>query len=229
MAIHASTFAFLNKLHKNNNREWFQEHKEEYTTAHEDMIAFADELLMEMQKHDLIETISGKKSLYRIYRDVRFSKNKAPYKAHFAGSFKRATKALRGGYYFHIKKGESFLAGGFWGPDSKDLKHIRQQLAQNPDELREIINTTNFKKYFGELIGDRVKTAPKGFKKDDPAIDLLRYKQFILQHNFSDEEVLSDDFPQKIAAIFQEMRPFLDYMSDILTTDLNGISLIGDD
>ena len=226
-AITQTTFEFLKSLEKNNNREWFQEHKELYTDAHKNIIDFADYLLTEMQKHDHIETISGKKSLFRIYRDVRFSKNKSPYKAHFAGQFKRATKALRGGYYFHIKpNGESFVAGGFWGPNSQDLKHIRSQIAQDPDSLRDILSDNEFKNTFGELIGDQVKTAPKGFSKDDPAIDLLRFKQFILKYDFKDSEVLSADFALKISEVFQTMRPFLDYMSDILTTDLNGISLI---
>ncbi|MGB0524733.1 MAG: DUF2461 domain-containing protein [Flammeovirgaceae bacterium] len=225
-AIKEATFNFLLDLKENNNREWFQENKAVYTQAHENVIAFADALLLEMQQHDDLETPSGKKSLFRIYRDVRFSKNKSPYKSHFSGSFKRATKALRGGYYFHIEAGNTFAAGGFWGPNSADLKHLRNQIAQDPDPLREILASQTFNDYFGELIGDQVKTAPKGFSKDDPAIDLLRFKQFILKHDFTDEEALSDDFVQKLSYTFQQMRPFLDYMSDILTTDLNGISLI---
>lgn len=224
--INSSTFDFLKALSENNNREWFQEHKTDYTKAHENIISFADMVLLELQKHDQIETPSGKKSLFRIYRDVRFAKDKSPYKAHFAGAFKRATKALRGGYYFHIKPGESFMAGGFWGPNAQDLKHIRNQIAQDPDPLREILASKGFKKTFGELIGDQVKTAPKGFSKEDPAIDLLRFKQYIVKHDFTDKEVLAKDFAQQLNQAFIAMRPFLDYMSDILTSDLNGISLI---
>ena len=219
------TVDFLKLLAQNNNREWFTDNKGEYELAHIEMISFADALLAEMQKKDHIETVSGKKSLYRIYRDIRFSKNKTPYKNNLGGSFRRATSALRGGYYYHIQPGNSFLAGGFWGPNKDDLLHIRKQIAAEPDHLREIINNTNFKTTFGELLGEQLKTAPKGFEKDDPAIELLSYKQYIIRHSFSDKEVFTKDFHLKMAATFQQMRPFFDYMSEILTTDLNGVPL----
>ena len=222
----SKTLAFLKNLKENNNREWFTANKKVYQEALDQMILFADDLLAEMKKHDQIETVSGKKSLFRIYKDVRFSKDKSPYKINLSGSFRRATSFLRGGYYFHIQPGGSFLAGGFWAPNSQDLKHIREQIAQDPEPLREIIADKNFKKYFGTLDGDQVKTAPKGFSKEDPAIDLLRYKQMIVTHSFSDKEVVSPDFAKNLSKGSQQIRPFFDYMSDILTTDLNGESLI---
>ena len=112
--ISSANFDYLNKIALNNNRDWFAENKEEYLKQHQNMIDFADDLLLRVNKHDNIETLNGKKSLYRIYRDVRFSKNKDPYKTHWAGGFKRATKQLRGGYYFHIAPGNnSMIAGGF--------------------------------------------------------------------------------------------------------------------
>lgn len=113
-AIEKSTFQFLKELSKHNNRDWFNANKPRYTAAHENMIAFADHLLLEMNKHDNIETHSGKESLMRIYRDTRFSKDKTPYKTYFSGSFKRATKKLRGGYYFEIGPGQTLAAGGFF-------------------------------------------------------------------------------------------------------------------
>jgi len=225
----SKTLAFLSDVKENNNREWFTENKKNYQEALDQMISFADDLLDEMKKHDQIETVSGKKSLFRIYKDVRFSKDKSPYKINLSGSFRRATNALRGGYYFHIQPGSSFLAGGFWAPNSQDLKHIREQIAQEPELLRKIIEEKSFKKYFGELRGDQVKTAPKGFSKEDPAIDLLRYKQMIVTHEFTDKEVMTKGFAKKVSDGFQQMRPWFDYMSEMLTTDLNGESLIEGD
>ncbi|MFY0653346.1 MAG: DUF2461 domain-containing protein [Cyclobacteriaceae bacterium] len=217
-----TTISFLSNLEQNNNREWFAEHKGEYQQAWDEMINFADALLSEMQQHDQIVTPTGKKSLFRIYRDVRFSKNKLPYKNNLGGGFRRATKFLRGGYYFQIQPGNCFVAGGFWGPNSQDLLHIRKQIAMDPDPLREVLADKDFKKNFGTLEGEQLKTAPKGFDKEDPAIDLLRYKQFVIYKSFSDKETKSKDFHKKMAEGFVAMRPFFDYMTDILTTDLNG-------
>ena len=224
--ITKDSFAFLNKLKKNNDRDWFQENKNEYLKQHEGIIAFADELLALMNEHDNIETQTGKKSLYRIYRDVRFSKDKSPYKTNWSGGFKRATKQLRGGYYFHIQPGgNSFVGGGFWGPNKEDLLRIREELAVDASEMREILNSKDFVETFGSLQGEQLKTAPKGFDKEHPDVDLLRYKQFIFGKNFSDEEVMRDDFVQVANETFKKMRPFFDLMSEILTTDSNGTPL----
>lgn len=222
MTIDKSVFDFLKKLKKNNDRDWFNAHKEDYLKQHEIMIQFADNLLVEMQKHDHIETASGKKSLHRIYRDIRFSSDKTPYNTNFSGGFKRATAALRGGYYFHLEPGNSFVGGGFWGPNPDDLKRIREDIADNGDELKQILNSKKFKSTFGQLWGEALKTAPKGFDKDHPHIDLIRMKQFLISKSFTDEEVLAKNFHLKMNAAFKEMRPFFDYMSLALTTDANG-------
>ena len=148
-------FQFLDELKLNNNRNWFNDRKKQYEAAHRLMIAFSDDLLDEMKKHDAIETLSGKSSLFRIYRDVRFSKNKLPYKTSWSGSFKRATNALRGGYYFHIEPGNTFIAGGFFGPDSEDLKHIRKHIEQDDGPLREVLNSDRIRSYFGHLFTSR--------------------------------------------------------------------------
>lgn len=219
-------FDFLKKLKKNNNRIWFNDHKDQYLSAHQNVIDFADDLLAKMARHDHIETQSGKKSLFRIYRDTRFSKDKTPYKSNWAGGFKRATKKLRGGYYFHIQPGNSMIAGGFWNPNSQDIKHIREQIAQDDTPLKKVLRSKKFKDYFGELQGEQLKAAPKGFDKEHPSIDLLRYKQLILVHNFKDSEVLHKDFSSQVAQGFKNMRPFMDCMSELLTTDLNGVSLV---
>jgi uncharacterized protein (TIGR02453 family) len=224
--ISKDNFAFLNQLKRNNNRDWFNENKETYIEQHQNTIDFADQLLIEVSKHDTIETPNGKKSLYRIYRDVRFGKDKSPYKTHWAGGFKRATKKLRGGYYFHIEKGNAMVGGGFWGPDKDDLLRIREDIAFDSEPLRKIINSKSFIATFGTLEGQQLKTCPKGFDKEHPAVDLLRYKQFIISKKFTDQEVLSPDFSLKVSETFKAMRPFLDYMSESLTTDANGESTI---
>jgi uncharacterized protein (TIGR02453 family) len=220
-----SVLQFLKALKKNNTREWFLEHKHEYEKAFQALIPFADALLVELSKTDDIETPSGKKSLFRIYNDVRFSKDKTPYKNNLGGGFRRATKYRRGGYYYHIEPGNSFVVGGFWGPNAEDLAHIRSHIAAEPERLRRIIQRVAFKKMFGSLLGEQLKTAPRGYAKDHEALDLLRYKQYLIRHDFTDEQVVSPDFHEQVVKAFKAMRPFLDYMSEVLTTDLNGEEL----
>lgn len=224
--INKDSIQFLKSLSKNNNREWFQEHKELYLSAHDNIITFADALLVEMKKHDNIETVSGKKSLFRIYKDVRFSKDKTPYNTHWSGAFKRATKKLRGGYYFHIKPGDSFIAGGFWGPEPHDMKRIREDIDANYKDWNKLLKNKTIVETFGGLTGEQVTSAPRGYTKDHPAINLLRYKQFFLKHDFTDAEVLAPNFVKNVNDTYKKMRPFLDYMSEVLTTDANGVSLI---
>lgn len=220
--ISKENFQFLKNLSKNNNRDWFQDNKPVYQKFHEEMCEFADSLLLKLNEHDVIETATGKKSLYRIYRDVRFSKDKSPYKTNWAGGFKRASKLRRGGYYFHIEPGNSFVGGGFWGPNKEDLLRIREEIAVNGQELRDIITHKNFVNTFGTMNGDQLKKAPKGFDPEHPDIDLLRYKQFIFGKHFTDKDVLSKDFADQLNDAFTKMRPFFDFMSDVLTTDANG-------
>jgi uncharacterized protein (TIGR02453 family) len=221
-----SNLEFLKQIKKHNNRDWFNAHKERYLAELNDVEKFADTLLMKMNKHDVIETPSGKKSLFRIYRDIRFSKEKTPYKTSWSGGFRRAGKQRRGSYYFHIEPGNSFAEGGFWGPEPKDLKRIRDEFAYDSKPIHKILKNTSFIKNFGSLTGEQIKTTPKGFDPDGEAIDLLRHKQFLLLHRFTDKEVLSPDFAKKINETFKAMRPFLNYMTEILTTDINGISTI---
>ncbi|MFT5595427.1 MAG: hypothetical protein ACI8QH_000208 [Flammeovirgaceae bacterium] len=218
-----SVFKFLKDIEKNNNRDWFAENKPTYVDAHEHFKALAETINAGMQKQDHIE----KMKLYRIYRDVRFSKNKAPYKNSFSGGFSRATKALRGGYYFHLQPaGKSMVGGGFWQPEASDLQRVREEIASDVAPLRKILNSASFKKHFGKLEGQQLKTAPKGYPKDHPDIDLLRYKSFVVSHYFTDEEVLSPGFAEEVLKYFKATRPFFDYMSEVLTTDINGASLL---
>ncbi|HXU26530.1 MAG TPA: DUF2461 domain-containing protein [Bacteroidia bacterium] len=224
--IKKESIDFLKTLSKNNNRDWFAKHKDKYTKAHENMVDFTDALLIEMNKHDAIETASGKKGLYRIYKDVRFSKDKTPYNTYWSGSFKRATKKLRGGYYFHIQDGNSFVSGGFWGPEPNDIQRIRQDIELNYEDWKKLLANKTLVKTFGTMLGEQLISAPRGFDKNHPAINLLRYKQYIFRHEFATKEVLGSDFVYKANDIFKKVRPFFDYMSDVLTTDANGISVI---
>ncbi len=179
-------------------------------------------------KEDLISTDSGAKSLYRVYRDVRFSKDKTPYNLWYSGYFRRATEALRGGYYFNIRPGDhSFVAGGFWGPNKEDLQLMREQIDTDDEPLRKALSDREIVRLFGELEGEQLKTAPKGWAKDHRSIDLLRYKQFILKRAFTDKEVLSSNYVDAVVESYRAMRPFLDVMSMYLTTDLNGESTLG--
>lgn len=217
-----STLIFLKDLQENNNRPWFNTHKDRYLEAHAEMIVFAESLIERMSHHDEIETMTGKQSLYRIYRDTRFSKIKTPYKRSFGGRMRRATKFKRGGYYFEIEPGNSFIAGGFWRPNPADMKRIREELAADPDTFRNIITAPDFVDTFGGLLGEQVKTAPRGYTKDHPAIDLLRYKQFLVRRDFTDAQVLAPNFMEEAVKTYLTMHPFFNFMSDVLTTDSNG-------
>ncbi len=218
------TIDFLTTLAAHNEREWFNANKATYQAAEAEFKALAQQVHELMGAYDVLEEKGTK--VYRIYRDVRFSKDKSPYKTNRSCSFTRAGAARRGGYYLSVQPGNSFLAGGFWQPNTQDLKHIRQQLAQDHEPLDAVVQSDAFKAYFGKLGGDQVKTAPKGYEKDHPAIHLLRHKGFLVQHNFTDAQVLAPDFAQQVADGFKQMRPFLDVMTELLTTDLNGVPLL---
>ncbi len=223
MQIEKFTLQYLKNLKQNNNREWFNAYKDDFLQAQNNAKDVYHAIQENLIKHDAIE----KFKLFRIYRDVRFSKDKTPYKPHFAGSFSRTGKELRGGYYLRIRPGESFLGGGFWDPEKQDLLRIRKEFEATDSEIRDILANKNFKQVFGgKLEGDELKTAPKGFDKEHPAIDLIRKKGFIAVRNFTDEEVLAPNFIQKVDFSFKTLRPFFDYMSSVLTTNINGESLL---
>lgn len=216
-----STFEFLDLLNKNNNRDWFTENKKRFETENNLAKAFFTEVYTDLEKIDSLE----KMQVFRIYRDVRFSKDKLPYKNHFSVGFSRTKPMLRGGMYLHIENEASFVGGGFWAPNNDDLLRIRKEIELDASDLREIISNTTFKKMFGTLEGEELKTAPKNFDKTHPDIDLIRKKQYLLTRKFSNQEVMSPNFKEEVIATFAAMRPFFNYMSDVLTSDLNGESL----
>ena len=223
MKIEKSTLDYLEALKDNNNREWFNEYKEAFKEEQSLTKSFYHAIMHNLNKHDVID----KFKLFRIYRDVRFSKDKTPYQPHFAGSFSRTGKELRGGYYLRIRPGESFLAGGFWAPNKEDLFRIRKEFEFDDTEIRKILAEKKFHSVFGgELVGEELKTAPRGFDKEHPSLDLIRKKGFVAVRKFTDKEVLAPDFLEVVRDSFLALRPFFDYMSYVLTTDLNGESII---
>ncbi len=223
MQFEKSSLQYLKDLKKNNNRDWFTETKPTFKKAQDNAKALYAAIRENLEQHDEID----KFKLFRIYRDVRFSKDKTPYQPHFAGSFSRNGKHLRGGYYLRIRPGESFLAGGFWQPEKDDLLRIRKEIEMDASEMRAILKDKDYVKYFGgQFEGEELKSAPRGFDKEHPDVDLLRKKGFIAVRNFTDAEVLDKNFLQELDKTYKALRPFFDYMSDVLTTNLNGESLI---
>jgi uncharacterized protein (TIGR02453 family) len=216
-----SIFQFLNQLKENNNREWFAENKKAFQVEEKLAKTFFTAVYTDLEKIDSLD----KMQVFRIYRDVRFSKNKLPYKNHFSVGFNRAKPLLRGGMYLHLENNASFVGGGFWEPNAADLFRMRKEIEMDASELRTIIAEESFKKYFKTLEGEELKTAPKGFDKTHPDIDLIRKKQFLLTRSFTNKEVLSANFQSEVIATFKAMRPFFNYMSDVLSTDLNGESI----
>ena len=216
------TFDFLKKLSANNDRDWFNAHKAQYEKAKENVEQFMDALIAKMKSHDRLETRSGKKSLYRIYNDVRFAKDKSPYNPRFAGYMRRSKPQLRGGYYIWIAPGVTRVGCGFSYPNADDLRRIRLDISANPSDWRKMLRSKAITSHFGEMIGEQVKTTPRGFAADDPAIDLLRFKQYWFERSFTDREALSSDFLPQVNQTYKSIRPFFDYMSDVLGTDLNG-------
>ena len=220
--INPDVFTFYQELKENNTREWFEPQKQRFKELEGEVNLFNEGVKEGLELNDEIEKVK----MFRIYRDVRFSKNKTPYKTHFGISFHRKKPQLRGGYYMHISPGESFIASGFWNPNPADLLRIRKELEMDAQELRDLMASPAFKKVWGSLQGNRVKTTPKGFAKDHPNIDLIRHKQFLFIKKFDDKSVLSSSFQNEVITDFIAIRPFFDYMTNVLTTDLNGVSLL---
>ena len=220
-----SSLEFLRKLAKNNTKEWMDAHRKTYKTSEKALKEFYTEVEKGLNKTDEI----SKLKVFRINRDIRFSKDKTPYNVHRSVSFSRAGAHRRGGYYLRIEpNNKSVVAGGFFGPEPSDLLRIRKEFEMDASEIRNILAATEFKKAYGgkfEAWGP-VKTAPKGFSKEHPNIDLIRLKNFVVTHPFTDAEVTAPDFSEKVVHHFELLRPFFDYMSEVLTTDLNGVSTL---
>ena len=221
--IPKSAFTFLKSLKKNNNRDWMQVNKKEYLANEKSLKQFYKAIEYNLNKSDEI----SKLKVYRINRDLRFSNDKTPYNVHRSVSFSRAGVQRRGGYYLRLEPGNSMMAGGFFSPEPSDLLRIRKEFEMDATAIREVLNKKDFKKAFGGFNQEyAVKTAPRNFDKNDPNIDLIKLKSYFVVHHFKDTEVFSDNFEEYLTNHFLLLRPYFDYMSEILTTDLNGISLI---
>ena len=217
----SSSVSFFKKLKKNNNRNWFAENKPKFKELEKEIKAFGEELKDRLNEFDNVDRFK----LFRIYRDIRFSQDKTPFKTHFGLTWHRAKPLYRGGYYLHISPGKNFLACGFWDPNPNDLKRIRKELEYDAKEFRDIISSKEFFSVWGNLEGSELKTAPRNFDKNHPDIDLIRKKQYIFSISFLDEEVCEPQFINKLENALEKVRPFTDYMSDVLTSDENGESL----
>ncbi|MBK0383352.1 DUF2461 domain-containing protein [Pedobacter sp. SD-b] len=209
--IKKETFNFLKDLIDNNNRDWFQDNKSRYEEAKQNVEEFADEILKEIKKIDLSipSELPGKKTMMRIYRDVRFSKNKLPYKNNFGIGISSAGKGGdTPGYYIHIQPGESFVAGGYWMPQADHLKAIRQEIDYNTQDLLKIIEAKEFMAHFGGLSQqDKLKTTPKGYDADHDHIELLRLKSFTVSEKFKDSDLSSSKSVQLIIASLKQIFP----------------------
>ena len=222
MIIRKDVFHFLKKLKTNNDRDWFNDNKSNFKLIEKEIKLFGEELKNRFNEHDEIDLFK----LFRIYRDIRFSKDKTPFKTHFGLTWHRTKPMNRGGYYFHIEPNNSFLACGFWDPNPKDLYRIRREIFFDSSELKKIILKNEFLHVWGKLKGNELKTAPRNFDKSHPDISLIRKKQYIFSIKYSDQEVLNDAFIEQLNLAIKTVRPFVDYMSEILTTNENGESII---
>lgn len=213
-----TVLTFLKTLQENNNREWFKENKSDYDVAQKELESFVNHLIPQIAAFDSsIGNLEAKKTMFRIYRDIRFSKDKTPYKTFF-GSYiaPGGRKSIYAGYYLHIQPGESFLAGGSHCPIGENLKNIRSEIYYNVDELNGIMNQQDFKKFFGGIEGEKLKRPPVGFPKDFPEIELLKFKDFTLFHRFDDDQLLASDFSKFSLEVFKKMKPFNDFMNRAL-------------
>jgi len=220
--IPKDTIIFLRELKLNNNRDWFNENKLRFNSIQSGVKEFANEVNESLKKSDDIEKLK----IFRIHRDLRFSKDKTPYKKNIGMAFHRAKPELRGGYYLEISADESFIAVGFWNPNKEDLLRIRKEIEVDGQEFKSVLNNNKIKDVWGEIKGQEVKTSPKGFNVDHQHIDLIKKKQFIFIKKLKDEEILDENFHKKLVSYFLSIRPFFDYMSEVLTTNLDGESIV---
>jgi uncharacterized protein (TIGR02453 family) len=210
-------FAFLHDLRQNNNHEWFAAHRPEYDLARALFEEFIQGLIFRFDAVEPLGDLAAKDAIFRIHNDMRFAKNKPPCKNHFSAVLAPGGRhSLRLPYYIHIMPGGSLLAGGVHMPASADLQAIRAAIAEDPAPIKKVIDAPEFRKYFGGISGEKLKSAPRGLPPDHPQIDLLRHKQFTLVHQLSDEQVLAEDFVDYALQVFSAMKPFFDYLQPLV-------------
>lgn len=206
---------FLSNLKKNNNREWFQDNKSKYIEANEAFIELVSQIIDQIGKFDPdISVLEPKKCVFRIYRDVRFSKNKDPYKTNFGASMRpEGRKSPFGGYYLHLHQEESFVAGGIYHPEPAHLAKIRQEIDYNPGPINKIISNKKFLSVFESVKGDQLKRPPKGFDAEHPDIELLKHKDFIVYCPLKNKLIKSSEFLKTAISYYKLIKPFNDYFN----------------
>ena len=215
-----STLAFLKALKKNNNKEWFDKNKDKYLAAKENVEELVAELIKSFSKFEKsLAGLKPKDCTFRIYRDVRFAKDKRPYKTNMGASINPGGKKMEvAGYYLHIEPGKCFLAGGRWMPSPDHLKMIRQEIDYNGKPFKKILNDKIFKKYFGELDTEyKLSRPPKGYDKNHPDIELLKMNSYIVWHQYNDKEMLSKNFVNELTKGAKIMKPFLDFLNTAIS------------
>lgn len=212
------TLEFLGKLKNNNNREWFQKHRAAFDHAQEAFAIFVDTVIHDLGRIDNLAGVSAKDCIFRIYRDIRFSKDKSPYKTNMGAEIVGGgRKSGRLGYYVHIAPhDQSMVAGGLYMLSSEQIAKFRQAIARDATKFKKIVNNKEFKEYFGTLEGEKLKTAPQGFARDHPEIELLKLKQVVAHHRLSDEQVAASNAAARVVTVFKVMKPFLDYLNSIV-------------
>lgn len=217
--IHQDTIRFLKALKKNNQREWFELNREKYVFAKEDFFQFATASLGKMIQIDpTLSELVPKQCVFRINRDVRFSKNKEPYKTNFGASFSKGGKKIQtAGYYFHLEPGACFIAGGFWMPMAPELGKIRQEIDYSFDAFNKIIKNKSFRTSFKELVStSKLVRPPKGYAIDNPAIEFLKLKNFIVSIPIEDQKVLQPNFVNYLVSEFKKMQPFIHFINSAI-------------
>lgn len=216
MSFH-KLFEFLRDLNRNNNKEWMDEHRKEYHEVRDFYIEWLNRMDIKLAKIDpQYSPTTGKQAINRINNNLLFHPNKPVYKDHFGAGLDK--EKGKGDFYIHIGINESFIAGGFYRPEKKKLDSIRAAIDYNGDEFKKILNKRSFKEAFGGLMEEeKLKTAPKGYSQDHEHIELLRNKSFAVMHNFTQKEIMKDDFQDKLIEIYKEMLPFRNYLNHAVT------------
>jgi uncharacterized protein (TIGR02453 family) len=217
--LQPSTLKFIKDLKKNNNKPWFDTNRKKYEEAKTDFIGFIENTIAAIAKFDpAIAPLKAKDCIFRINRDVRFSKDKSPYKANMGAYMNPGGKKINTpGYYFHCEPGQSFAAGGLYVPMPPDLAKARQEIDYNFGEWKKIINDKTFKKYFTKVDGiETLSRPPKGYSDDNPAIEYLKMKSFIASRPLTDTDLLSKNLVKEAAKTFEAMKPMLDFLNNAL-------------
>ena len=213
------TLDFLQDLADNNHKDWMDDNKKRYLEAKQYVIELVTQVVEKASAFDpSLSTIEPKKALFRINRDIRFSKNKDPYKVNFGAAIVGGGRnSGNPGYYLHLQPANNFIGGGLYQPPSEVLAKVRQEIDYNGQKLRSIISDKDFVKIYHEPYStDRLKTAPKGYPKDHPDLDLLQLKHYVYMHEVSDAEVVSDRFVDEVVEAYRTLHPFNLYLREAL-------------